>query len=64
LVSGSVENGIIRAEIVSEKGRSLTVEKPDDGYVIITGDGRRISLTEKFTTVNTVKGEKLTVTKA
>ena len=64
LVSGSVENGIIKAEIVSEKGRSLTVEKPDDGYVILTGDGRKIALTEKFTTVNTVKGEKLTVTKA
>ena len=61
VVDGCLENGRIHAEILSEQGRPLTVEAPGEGYVLVKGDGRRIPLTETFTTVETAKGERLTV---
>jgi len=57
IIDASLENGKITAEILSEKGFTFTVEKPGDGYILITGDGSRIPLTERFTSVGTVPGE-------
>ena len=57
LVNGSVENGIVYAEIMSEQGMPLTVEAPENGYVLVMGDGRRLEITDKFITVDTQKGE-------
>jgi hypothetical protein len=61
LVDAKVQNGAITAEILSEQGRTLTVEAPAAGYTLVTGDGRRIPLTQQFTTVETAAGERLTV---
>ena len=61
VVDGCLENGRIHAEILSEQGMSLTMEAPGEGYVLVTGDGRRVPLAETFTTVETAKGERLTV---
>ena len=61
LVDARVQGGQISAEILSERGSTLTIEAPAEGYVLVTGDGRRIPLTETFTTVETAVGEKLTV---
>ena len=59
LVSASLEEGSIRAEIVSEQGMPMTIEAPADGYVLIMESGERIPLTETFVTVNTHKGERI-----
>lgn len=61
VVDACLKSGKIRAEIVSEQGRMLTIEAPDVGYSIVTGEGTRIPLCERFTTVKTVPGEHLAV---
>ncbi len=61
LIDASLEGGRIRAEILSEQGMPLTVEAPGEGYVLVMGDGRRVPLTEKFVTVATEKGERVTI---
>lgn len=61
LVDGRVQGGTITAEILSERGSTLTVEAPAEGYVLITGDGTRIPLTEEVTAVETAVGERITV---
>ncbi len=61
VVDASLENGRIRAEIRSEQGRTLTLESPGEGYTLIMGDGRRIPVNEKFVTVETAKGETVTL---
>jgi hypothetical protein len=61
LVDAKVQNGAITAEILSEQGRTLTIEAPAAGYTLVTGVGRRIPLTQQFTTVETTAGERLTV---
>ena len=62
VIEADLENGRIRAEILSEKGMPLTIESPGSDYILFTGDGTAVPLTEQFTTVNTVSGERLTVT--
>jgi hypothetical protein len=62
VVDAGLENGRIRAEILSEKGMPLTIESPGSDYILFTGDGTAVPLTEQFTTVNTVSGERLIVT--
>ena len=61
VVDGGVKDGKITASILSERGRTLTVEAPAEGYTLVTGDGRRIPLTETFTTVETAVGERLAI---
>ena len=61
LVDGRVQDGVITAEIISERGGVLTVEAPAEGYVLVTGMGRRIPLTEPLTAVETTVGERLAV---
>lgn len=61
VVDATLKGGKIRAELLSEQGRPLTIEAPGDGYVLVTGDGKETSLTEKFTTVETKKGERITI---
>ncbi len=63
LVNAKVENGEIYAEIVSEKGMPLTVEAPGDGYVLVMGDGRQLPISNQFITVDTEKGETITLVK-
>ena len=63
VVDAAVENGEITATIRSEKGRPLTVEAPDEGYVLC-GEGACVPLTEKYTTVDTVVGGVYTIKKA
>ena len=61
VVDGCVADGKITAEILSEQGTTLTLEAPAAGYILVTGDGRRIPLTETVTTVETTAGERLAV---
>ena len=61
LVAGRVEGGRITAEMISERGSTLTIQAPAEGYVLIMGDGTRIPLTEEVTTVVTTVGERLAV---
>jgi hypothetical protein len=61
VVDAALKGGKIRAELLSEQGRSLTIEAPGDGYVLLTGDGKELPLTEKFTTVDTKKGERIKI---
>ncbi len=60
LVNAELKNGEIRAEILSEKGSLLRLEKPGDGYVILR-NGSEIPLDDKVTETETVPGETLTV---
>ena len=62
VVDANLENGRIRAEILSEKGMPLTIESPDSGYILLTGSGKRIPLNEPTITVNTTSGERLILT--
>lgn len=59
LIDACLENGRIYAEIISEKGMTLTMEAPDGEYVLERGDGRRISAEGPFITVNTSVGERV-----
>ena len=59
VINASLENGKINAEILSEQGMPLTIEKPADGYVLIMGDGRKVEINDRTITVNTEKGEKI-----
>lgn len=61
VVDGSLEDGKITAKIVSEQGRPLTIEAPTAKSVLIMGDGRKIELADKLTTVETSKDEVITV---
>ena len=61
VVDAALKGGKIRAELLSEQGRPLTIEAPGDGYVLLTGDGKELPLTEKFTTVDTKKGERIKI---
>ena len=60
LVSGELKNGEIRAEIVSERGRTLRLEKPGEGYGVVK-NGVTIPLTDGITEFETVPGETLCV---
>ncbi len=60
VVDAEMKNRRIRAEILSEKGRPLTIERPQNGgYTLLRGNGERIPLTELLTTVETCAGERL-----
>jgi hypothetical protein len=61
VVDACVKGGKITASILSEQGRTLTVEAPAEGYILVTGDGARIPLTEQYTSVETKAGERLEV---
>ena len=63
LVKGELKNGEITAEIVSERGRTLRLEKPGEGYCL-TKNGECIPLTEEITTVETAPGDVLCVRRA
>jgi len=63
VVDARVKDGRISAEILSEQGKMLTIESPGEGYILITGDGQRIALTEAAIAVPTKAGEKLKVGK-
>lgn len=64
VVDGRIAEGQISAVIRSECGMPLTVEAPGAGYVLITGEGRRIPLPDTPITVETRIGEKLQITAA
>ena len=61
VVDAALKDGQIRAEIFSEQGMPLTLEAPGEGYVLVTGDGKELPLTDKFTTVETKKRECITI---
>ena len=61
VVDACLENGHIRATIVSEQGMPLTLEVPQGGCTLTTGDGRTITAESGTVTVHTVKGERLTL---
>jgi len=63
VVDGEIAGGTIRAEILSEKGTELRLEKPGDGYCAVK-NGEKIPLTDEITVIPTSPGEILTVQKA
>ena len=62
-MDGEIAGGTIRAEILSEKGTELRLEKPGDGYCAVK-NGEKIPLTDEITVIPTSPGEILTVQKA
>lgn len=60
VVGASLENGTVCAEILSEKGNTLTIEAPGAGYVIHGRNGT-VPLNEELTRIDTLPGEILTV---
>ena len=61
LVDATLENQKIRAEILSEQGLPLTLETPAGGCTLVFADGRRLTVTEPIVTVETAKGERITL---
>ena len=57
VIDATLEAGKINAQIFSEKGMTLTLEIPDNQYVLVMGNGDRIACNERFMSVNTQKGE-------
>ncbi|MBO5213324.1 MAG: hypothetical protein J6B86_00960 [Clostridia bacterium] len=60
VVDGSVKNGEIRAEIRSEQGVLLRLERPGEDYGVLYR-GETIPLTDLITNLETVPGEKITL---
>lgn len=60
VVDGSVKNGEIRAEIISEKGSLLRLECPGEGYVV-SYRGNTVPLTDVITDFETECGEQITL---
>lgn len=60
VVNAEIRNGIIHAEIFSEKGETLRLEKPGDGYVVLYR-GETIKLKEQITDFKTNPYETVTV---
>ena len=60
VVDARLEDGGIHADVLSEKGRLLRLEKPGEGYAVIR-DGKSIPLSEPVTDIETRPGEILTV---
>ncbi|MBR2474219.1 MAG: hypothetical protein IKB51_04235 [Clostridia bacterium] len=63
LVNATLKNGVVYAEIFSEKGMPLTLEAPGNGYVLKRADGTSIPISEGIITVDTKQGETVFVTK-
>jgi hypothetical protein len=63
LIDGTLKDGTIYAEILSEQGMPLTVEAPGNGYVLVMGDGSRLPVSDTTITVSTKKGETIVLTK-
>ena len=61
VVDAVLENGKISAEILSEQGMPLTLETPAGGCILIRGDGRKLTVTEPQITVDTLRGECITL---
>ncbi len=60
IVNASVKNGEISAEIVSEKGQPLRLERPAEGYHVFYR-GKKQLLCEPVTEFETVPGEHITL---
>ncbi|MBR4186245.1 MAG: hypothetical protein IKQ87_10780 [Clostridia bacterium] len=60
VVDAEVKDGVIRAEILSEKGMLLRLESPGDGYCVLRG-GEAIPLDGGVTEIPTTAGERLIV---
>lgn len=56
IVSASITDGFITAEIISGKGKTLSIEKPGNGYFLYHGD-KCIPLIEQITSINTKPGD-------
>ena len=63
LVDGSMEDGEIHAQIRSERGRTLVLEKPGEGYRVVKGS-LSIPLIDEVTEIPTEAGDVLTVCRA
>ncbi len=61
LVSAWLEDGQITAEIYSEKGENLNIEKPGDGYFVRYRD-QTIPLDNLITSLDTSPGERVWIT--
>ena len=61
-VSASLKDGGITADIVSEKGQPLRLEKPGDGYSAFS-DGGTVPLTEEITEIETKPGTVIKIRK-
>ena len=59
LIDASLENGEIKAEIISEQGMPLVIEAPNSESILVMGDGQKIPMTKQLVTVNTKKGERI-----
>ncbi|MBE6726079.1 MAG: hypothetical protein E7576_12970 [Ruminococcaceae bacterium] len=60
VIDAEMKDGTICAQIRSEKGRLLKLEKPGEGYIVVK-NGETIPLTELFTEIETEPGEFLLV---
>lgn len=58
VIDAALQNGEIRAHILSEKGSVLRLEKPDEGYCV-ERDGSSVPLTDGITEIATKPGEVL-----
>ena len=62
VIDGCQENDRITAAILSEKGRLLTLEVPQGGCTLTTGNGETITAADGIITVQTTPGEWLRIT--
>ena len=62
LVRAELKHGELTAEILSEKGSPLRIERPGEGYAVYR-NGEMIPLEEPVTLIRTAPGETLTVQK-
>ncbi len=60
VVDGSVKDGEIHAQIQSEKGEMLRIERPDENYSVIYR-GKTVPLDDRITEFETIPGELITL---
>ena len=61
VVNAALQDGVISADITSERGQRLRIEKPGEGYVLRRADGEILPLHEQITETETVPGEVITI---
>jgi hypothetical protein len=53
IVDASASKGKIKAKVLSEKGMTLKLEVPENGYTITTPNGKTVSLKAGIYTIET-----------
>lgn len=62
VVDANLKDGVFEANILSEKGKPLSIIVPEDGYVLC-GENKCIPLSKNVTTIETFAGEVFTIRK-